>query len=467
AQLSHELGLLSLRLNTLESRLAPPLPARTGSVAVGVAPAGAGAATLGRETPARQEATAGRPETAPKPPEPRLILSTAAQASVPPPLPQRPSESQPAAADTSLEMRLGTYWLVRVGIVMVLTGLVFFGHLAYENYIRQLGPGGKVCLLYLASAVLLVAGGWWQRRASRPDLRNYGQVLFAGGLAALYFTTYAAHHIDPLRVIPSALVDGVLLLVCAGLVVAAAQHWKSEVLGVFAIGLAYYTAVITQAGFFTLYSNLVLTAAAVLFLVRNRWATLSFAGLVASYVAYGFWRFLGPDRWHASEQVWPGICFLAAYWTIFSAGVFLSRDGVLAGPRRATFLTLNNNAFLLMFFLTMIQARQDWFWAFALVYGTVLLVLAAGARQALPAEPLAWNSYLSEGLLLVTLGLISKFSGSGLALLLAMESVVLLLSAQRISNTVLLVGAYASAGLAAGWSIDAMGLHEAAGRYTG
>jgi uncharacterized membrane protein len=364
-------------------------------------------------------------------------------------------------------MRLGTYWLVRVGIVMVLTGLVFFGHLAYENYIRQLGAGGKVCLLYSASAVLLVAGGWWQRRASRTDLKNYGQVLFAGGLAALYFTTYAAHHIGPLRVIPSALVDGLLLLVCAGLVVAAAQHWKSEVLGVFAIGLAFYTAVITQAGFFTLYSNLVLTAAAVLFLVRNRWATLSFAGLVASYAAYGFWRFLGPDGWHASEQVWPGICFLAAYWTIFSAGVFLSRDGGLAGPRRATFLTLNNNAFLLMFFLTMLQARQDWFWAFALVYGAVLLALAAGARQVLPAEPLAWNSYLTEGLLLVTLGCISKFSGSALALLLAMESVVLLLSAHRISNTVLLVGAYASAGLAAGWSIDAMGLHAAADLYTG
>ena len=93
-------------------------------------------------------------------------------------------------------MRLGTYWLVRIGIVMVLTALVFFGNLAYQNFISKLGPGGKVSLLYLASAALLVAGGWWQRKAAKESLKNYAQVLFAGGLAAVYFTTYAAHHIE-------------------------------------------------------------------------------------------------------------------------------------------------------------------------------------------------------------------------------------------------------------------------------
>ena len=60
-------------------------------------------------------------------------------------------------------MRLGTYWLVRVGIVMLLTGLVFFGNYAYQNFIGKLGPGGKIGLLYFASALLLGFGAWWQR----------------------------------------------------------------------------------------------------------------------------------------------------------------------------------------------------------------------------------------------------------------------------------------------------------------
>jgi uncharacterized membrane protein len=70
-------------------------------------------------------------------------------------------------------MRVGTYWLVRIGIVMVLTGLVFFGNLAYHNYIRKLGPSGKLSLLYFASFTLLAAGTWWQRKSVKESLKNY------------------------------------------------------------------------------------------------------------------------------------------------------------------------------------------------------------------------------------------------------------------------------------------------------
>src|SRR5262249_22949434 len=154
---------------------------------------------------------------------------------------------------------------------------------AYQNYIGRLGAGGKVCLLYLASAILLGAGGWWQRKSAKESLRNYAQVLFAGGLALVYFTTYAAHHFANLRVIESSLADGFLLLGIAAVMVWMANAGKSEVLALFAVLLAYYTSVITAVGLFTLYSNLVLTAAAVFFLVRNRWATLSFASLLATY----------------------------------------------------------------------------------------------------------------------------------------------------------------------------------------
>ena len=51
------------------------------------------------------------------------------------------SEPPPVAEKSSFEMRLGTYWLVRVGIVMLLTGLVFFGNFAYHNFIGKLVPG--------------------------------------------------------------------------------------------------------------------------------------------------------------------------------------------------------------------------------------------------------------------------------------------------------------------------------------
>jgi uncharacterized membrane protein len=391
---------------------------------------------------------------------PRILAETTSQ-------PVRPSGGPAKSAEVrSFEMRLGTYWLVRIGIVMVLTGLVFFGNLAYQNYISQLGPGGKVCLLYLASAALLGAGWWWQRQAAKESLKNYAQVLFAGGLAALYFTTYAAHYVEPLKIIQSPLADGVLLLACAGFMVWIADRKKSEVLALFAVGLAYYTSIITRVGSFTLYSNLVLTVAAVCFLVRNRWAALSFGSLVATYAAYGFWRFFDGSSWHwasPEEGLWSGTYFLISYWVVFTSAVFLSKHQKFAGQNRATFLTLNNGAFFTMFLLTMLQVDTHGFWKFALIYGGSLLVLAELSRRSLPTEPLSSNSYLTQGVLLVTVGFISKFAGLHLALILAAESIVLLLMGQQRQNLVLTIGAYLAAGLAVAAGIDGMRQNEPAG----
>ena len=360
------------------------------------------------------------------------------------------TESKPAK---SLELRVGTYWLVRIGIVMVLTAAVFFGNFAYQN----LGPGGKVSLLYLTSGILLGAGAWWQRKTASESLRNYALVLFAGGQAGVYFTTYAAHHIEQLRVIPSALTDGILLLLWAGFMVWTADRRKSEVLALFGIGLAYYTSIVTRVESFTLYSNLILAVAAVVFMIRNRWAALSFAGLAASYLAYAFWRFYNGTDWHWASPtagLWAGAYFLFSYWAVFTAGVFLSRDRKFAGPNRAAFLTLNNGAMFTMFVLTMLQVQQGGFWKFCLGYGLVLLGLALLARRTLPDEPLVTNGYLTQGLLLVTVGFISKFSGLQLSLVLAAESVVLQLLGRQRDNRVLIAASYLTAGLATGWAMD-------------
>lgn len=422
-------------------------------------------------------------------PEPiGIVLQSTAPAATPPPISPQPLAQEPATGSTqfsaatepktppplteksSFEMRLGTFWLVRIGIVMLLTGLAFFANYAYHHIIGKLGPAGKISLLYLASGLLLAAGAWWQRRAARESLKNYAQVLFAGGLAAVYFTTYVAHHIPSLRVIESSLLDGTLLLAWAGLILWIADRRKSEVMALFAIGLAFYSSVITRVGEFTLYSNLILTIAAVAFLVRNRWAGLSFASLATSYAGYTFWRFLHEDGWHwatPDENLWLGAGFLASYWLVFTTATFLSKSDKLSGQSRAAFLTLNNGAFFTLFLLTMLQVHTGGFWKFSLGYGLALLAMAFLAQRLLSEEPLAKNSYLTQGLLLVTLGFISKFSGLQLSLVLGVESVVLfVLGSQRLS-LVLKFFAYAAAILASGWCVLNLRQFDSQGLWTG
>jgi hypothetical protein len=407
---------------------------------------------------------------APLQPAPLLARAQTAATLATPPTTTPPAAPTLQPAKDSLEMRIGKFWAVRVGIVVILVFLVLGANLAYHDIVSNLGPGGKLSLLYLASTLLLGAGAWWQRRGVKESLKNYAQVIFAGGLAAVYFTTYAAHYAPPVSVIASPLLDGTLLFLWAGFIAWIADRRQSEVMAFFAIGLAFFTSVITRVGEFTLYSNLILTLAAVVFLVRNRWAALSVASLVASYAGYAFWRFLGADGWHwasPEEHLWLGAGFLASYWVVFTAATFLSKSERLTGATRAAFLTLNNGAYFTLFLLTMLQVHTGGFWKFSLIYGSVLLALTLPAQKFLTAEPQVKNTYLTQGLALVTLGFISKFAGLHLALVLGTESIVLYVLAAQRRSAILKFFGYAAACLATGWCVTTMKPFDAGDLWLG
>jgi uncharacterized membrane protein len=387
------------------------------------------------------------PPSLPKPVQapPPIIPDPVFQAKVEPPKPSKPQKRE------SLEMRLGTYWFVRIGIVMVLTALVFLGNYAYQHYIGLLGPIGKVILMYLTSAGLLAAGAILPRKEEK--FRNYGQVLFAGGLAAVYFTTYAAHHFPNLRVIQSAVLDGILLLGWITYIVWLADRKKSEVLAVFAIGLAYYTALITNVGNFTLISNLLLAAAAVFFLVRNRWIALTFLSIAASYGSYFYWRYYAGST---GIEEFAGRLSIAGYWTIFTAAVFLSRHAEFQGPRRAGFLSFNNAAAFALLTASFYHQQTGRFWQLSLAAGAILLALSYLALRFIPKDELPRRAYLAQGLLLVTLGIITKLSGPTLALTLGVESALLLIFSTHWKSRFVRSASIIVATLSGGWLVGTL-----------
>lgn len=343
---------------------------------------------------------------------------------VPPSLPTSARESTspgPEENRESLELRLGRVWLVRIGIVILLTGLVFLGNYAYHELIVRLGPIGKLALLYLAGAGLCVLGMRVGRK--RESLRNYGRVLAAGGCAAIYYATYAAHFVPSLQVIASPVVGGALLLALGGLFVGIADRIRSQTLAAATISLSFYTAAINPVSTFPLFSNVVIALAAIVLLARRDWRSVSLLSLLGSYGSFAFWRFQQGGTFLPSEPMavsafWASVLFPVAYWAVHTAAIFLRRVKAFPASEGRAFLTLNNAALFGLVGPMVAGTYPHAFWLAAVLFGAVLLGLAALTSRT--EEPVFDGAYLAQGLGLVVLGMFFKLTGWQLAISFSM-----------------------------------------------
>ena len=396
--------------------------------------------------------------------------TTTAPNPVPPPL---PAFAPAAQKRESLEMRIGSTWLVRAGIIVMLTFVVFLGNYLYHHIVPHLGPASKVALLYVGAGGLTGAGAWLERsRQAREQsrLRDYARVVFAGGLSAVYYVTYAAHYFENLRVIQSSLVAGALLLVWTAFMVFLAHRRNSETLATIAILLAYYTSAINEGvAAFTLFSNLALTGGAVYLLRRHLWRVFPFASLLATFGSYAFWTYyhdfltlpgvgVPPVHpvYHGTGGFWIEATFLFVYWALFTWVAFTAQKGTLPSLRRAGFVSLNNGAFYLLVTWLVLGEGTGWFWKWSLTFGVVLLVMAEACRRLpRPADPRTEDAYLLQGVLFLTTGFVAYFDGWQLSLVLAIQAVTLLAAAGRRSSRLLLGCSMVTALLAFGWAVRA------------
>ncbi|MBR67315.1 MAG: hypothetical protein CMO67_04285, partial [Verrucomicrobiales bacterium] len=106
---------------------------------------------------------------------------------------ETPEAKEPAGANNSFELEVGKVWFVRIGVVLVLTGLVFLAKMGYKNISDHIRPYLNASLLYLISFGMMGAGLFLRERFA--VLKNYGEVLTGGGMAAVYFSTYALYFV--------------------------------------------------------------------------------------------------------------------------------------------------------------------------------------------------------------------------------------------------------------------------------
>jgi len=364
-----------------------------------------------------------------------------------------PESPAPVKEGDSFEFRLGQVWLIRLGVLLFLTGMVFLGNMAYHSFITKLPPVAKAIGLYVISGGLVGLGLFLERW--RESLKNYGQVLLGGGLAAVYYTTYASHFVPQLKWIESLGLAALLLFGCASVITWMADWKKSQTLGTMGLLLAYYSCVINPVSWFTLLSNLLLGAAALALLIRNRWSICSWLALPATYGAYAYWQFIRGGMEEGVGGFWISAAFLSSYWLLFTVGIFLCRSGQCSDEGKASFISLNNIlVYALMFFSMPKVLHEPFLWAGTLGYGVLLVGLGALAGVKAKEGPALCHAYVVKGLLFLTAGFFLKFSGYQLSMVLVMQSAVLLLAARDPFRLLFRIGAGVTAFVALAAGID-------------
>ncbi len=165
-----------------------------------------------------------------KPVEPTVIPVVITEPVVESVAPVTPTnKNQESQEKTALEDFIGTNLLNKIGIAVLVIGISFGVKYAIDH--QMLNPLTRVILGYLAGGALLGIA-----LKLKKNYAAFSAVLLSGGMASLYFITYAAY--DFYQFIPQ-LVAFVLMVLFTAFTVLAALQYKQQVIAIIGLVGAY------------------------------------------------------------------------------------------------------------------------------------------------------------------------------------------------------------------------------------
>ena len=366
------------------------------------------------------------PSVVPAQPEKLPTAQLSPAISQPPPRPAQPAVRTQAAevvkSALNLEERLGTDWLNKLGIVILVIGVALF--LGFQ--LQHVGPSGKVLVGYLVSVVMLGGGIFFERNERWRVLARAG---IGGGWALLFFTTYAMNHISAARVLTSEPTDLVLLLLVAAAMVVHTLRYQSQVVTGLAFLLAFSTINISHGSVSSLWAGVILSAGLALVAVRRAWYELEIFGILAAYLNHYYWlqpiiEPMGAHH-HPFPELTASTALLIAYWLIFRAS-YIVRHIRNSHQENVSSTAALLNTFLFLGLIAYQAARPELAFPFLLAVGSVEMVL--GQLRITRRRRIAFVILSTVGAVLLVSAFAYKYSGGKLAVIWLLEAEALLLA---------------------------------------
>lgn len=153
----------------------------------------------------------------------------------PPLVHEQPVEAAPppiALPAKDWEATVGTNWLNRIGVILLVIGITSF--LGYA--MASMGPAGKIAVGASVAALMLAAGYWYEHKG---NFRPFSLAMLGGGFAVLYATAYASHAVPASRIFDNLAIGIALQTLIAVVAVWQAVQFGSERAAILAFLAAY------------------------------------------------------------------------------------------------------------------------------------------------------------------------------------------------------------------------------------
>lgn len=208
----------------------------------------------------------------------------------------------------SLEARIGLYWLSRLGIGFLVVGIALLISYSFQYF----GPVAKLATGFLSSIGLILFAEFLERKKS---IIGFSRVLAGGGWSLAFFTTFAMHHIQSVRVVENPLVAFAFMSMTVIAAVSHAVAKRSELMAVLAIILGFVTVFLAPTGLFSAAASALLAGATAYLTVRMKWFGLNIAGLLGAYTCYALVTDnAGTATSNAMQQFWLSSAYLLPTW---------------------------------------------------------------------------------------------------------------------------------------------------------
>ena len=232
----------------------------------------------------------------------------------------KPTLQQRIKSVSALEETLGTNWLNKLGIIILVVGVALFG--IYE--LSAMGPGGKAFISFLAS-VLLLGGGIFLEK--KETYRVLGRTFIGGGWALLFFSTYGIYHVGAMRILNSLPLDCILMLLVAVAMAVHTLRYRSQFVTGLAFLLGYTTVALSHDTVYSLSAGVILAIGLVIIVLKMDWFELEVFGILSSYLNHLYWLYqiLGVNGAHGRPfpEYHASLAMLAFYWLTFRASYIL------------------------------------------------------------------------------------------------------------------------------------------------